>query len=295
MKTIVAASLLLFVAGSVLAQDAPNRSGDTKPSQESKRFNAQGSGISLLPGMPMMVGVRPGQPAKLGAVEPSRYQALPLLLRNDVRGELNISIPQREAIDELVKKDKPLGGKGRPLTISSHSGDENDIREQIQQMINSSLDESNKTTETVLHREQVQRLHQLDLQWRGALALADKSLIEPLNLSGDQQSKAAEYLQAYREQQSTISMEVYKDFMETQQQNDKDDNGGERKMISVRLKIPERKDMTPAQRIKFDEMDEKIEKIRKVQNAKALALLTPEQKAAWLKLQGKPFGFRARD
>ena len=293
MKSFVAASLLILTAGNALAQDAPNRSGDNKPGQETRRIPMPD--IKLLPGIPVFMGVRPGQPAKLGAVDPSHYQALPLLLRGDVRGEIGVSVAQRETIEELVKKDKPLGGRNRPLKIESHSGDETDVRDKIQQMINSSLDESNKTVETLLHRDQIQRLHQLDLQWRGGLALADKSVAEALNLSGDQQSKAAELLQVYREQQSAITMEVYKDFMDTQQQNDKGDNGEVRKMVSMRLRIPDRKEMTPTQRLKFDEMEEKIEKIRKTQNAQALALLAPEQKAAWQKLQGKPFSFRARD
>ncbi len=282
--------MLLGHTAAVFAQDVPINNSDKK-AQETKPFRPPANGISLLPGIPMFNGSRPGQSAKRGAVDPLRYNALSLLLRNDVRGEIGVSVTQREAIEEIGKqKSAP-----RPLRIEAKGGNETDIRQQIQQTMNASLEESNKTVEIVLHREQIQRLRQIDLRWRGALAIADKVVAEPLNMDAEQHRQASEYLQAYRDQQSAITMDAYKDFMQTQQQNGTDDNGGERKTISMRLRIPDRKEMTPAQRQKFDEMEEKIEKIRAEFNLKALALLTPEQKIAWTKLQGKPFAFRARD
>ena len=282
--------MLLGCTGTVLAQEIPGNDSDKRPAT-AKRFNPRADGISLLPGIPVFNGSRPGQPAKRGTVDPSRYNALSLLLRSDVRGEVGVNIPQREAIEEMGKKKSVP----RPLRIEAKGGNETDIRAQIQQTMNSSLDESNKTVEIFLSREQIQRLRQIDLRWRGGLAIADKAVAEPLNLDADQHRQASEYLQEYQDQQSAIMMDAYKDFMQTQQQNGTDDNGGERKTISMRLRIPDRKEMTPAQRQKFDEMEEKIEKIRAGLNLKALALLTPEQKAAYAKLQGKPFAFRARD
>lgn len=275
------------------AQDAPPAS-ERKPDKNSFKFEgAGGGGLSLMPGMPFMIGSRPGQPAKLGAVDPSYYKALPLLLRSDVRGELGISIPQREAIEDMVKKDKPLGGVGRPIRIEA--GNETDVKEQLRQAIASSLDSGNKAAESILRPAQVQRLRELDLRWRGALSFGDKSVADALELTPEQRTEAAELLQTYRQKQQEIIMDAYKDFMQTQENSDKGDNGETRKTVSMRLRIPDRKEMTPAQREKFEMMDEKIEKIRKEQNAKAIALLTPEQADKWKQMQGKPFAYRVHD
>jgi hypothetical protein len=292
----------LLVCGAILplsAQDAPPASppepppaSEGRPRPNGFKFDG-GGGIRLLPGMPMMLGSRPGQPAKFGAVDPSHYKALPLLLRSDVRGELGISIAQREAIDDLVKKDTPLGGPGRPIRIEARG--DTDPREQLQKMIAESLDSSNKAAEAILRPAQIKRLRELDLRWRGALALGDRIVAEFLELTPEQREQAAELLQEYRQKQQEITMEVYKDFMQTQENSDKGDNGEERRAVAVRLRIPDRQEMTPEQRAKFDSMDEKIEKIRKEQNAKALALLTPEQATKWKQMQGKAFAYRAHD
>lgn len=238
-------------------------------------------------------------PAKFGAIDPAYRNTAGLLLRNDVRTELVLSAKQREEVEAIEKGEKAAPPKPLKFEFSSHDGGSPEemrekVENQMREIMSSTMDDRNKKAETALRAEQVKRISELDLQWRGPLALVDSKLAEEFQLTAEQRQKVQEYYREYRTQQGKIMMEAMKDFTETQESNDSED-GNTRKSVAIRVRIPDPKDMTPKQKALFEKRDKDIEQARKAQGEKALALLNEEQKQHWQSFQGRKFTFRVVD
>lgn len=239
-------------------------------------------------------------PAKFGSIDPAYRNTAGLLLRNDVRSELVLSSKQREEVEALEKGERASAPKPLKFEFKSEDGPSSpeDIREkverQMREVVSSTMDDRNKKAEAALRAEQLRRLHQLDLQWRGPLALVDSKLAEELELSLEQRQKVQELYHEYRATQGKIMSEAMKEFTETQESNDSQD-GSERRSVAVRIRIPNEKEMTPKQKALFEKRDKDIEQARKAQGEKALAVLNDAQKQKWQSLQGRKFTFRLID
>jgi len=136
--------------------------------------------------------------------------------------------------------------------------------------------EVDKKIETILRKDQVARLHQLDLQWRGSLAFSDKKVADRFNLTPDQRSKVAAILADYKKAQTEMFTKSF---------------------ASLKPAAPEpgapptRPDPAVIEK-KIMEMQDELGVIRAAQGDKVIALLTDEQKAAWNAAQGEKFSFR---
>jgi hypothetical protein len=149
------------------------------------------------------------------------------------------------------------------------------FRQQIEQQRNQIQGGMEKGLKDLLRPEQVARLYQLDLQWRGVLSIADVKVAEEIEAS--QQTRAAitglvtEYQNRVRESRQQM-MQAFREQRQAATNNP--NQGGIRQdpMIAV-----ERADAAA----------------RKEAEEKALKALSPEERAGWTKVQGKPFTFRS--
>ena len=179
--------------------------------------------------------------SSLAALDPS-HSALPYLLkRNDVASEILLSQREREEMTAMQNPEFNLPKFLRP--------------------------------------EQIKRLNELDLQWRGPLVLSDAQISKPLDLTAEQKQQITALLEQYRTAQQKKFAEVNAAFP------------AQRGTTVSTAAAPDIKALTED----IAAGHESLAKTRQELGTKALTLLTPEQQAQWKTLQGKAFVFRKRD
>lgn len=228
-------------------------------------------------------------------LDPGASSVRTLLKRDDVKTEIALSQRQSEQLEEIAGKAqaearqksqgnlpdpaaalgslKDLSDEERNAKMQEMAQKQREARQANESAISAEVDDK---VETVLRKEQVARLHQLDLQWRGPLALSDKKVADRFNLTQEQRGKLTALLSEYRKSQTemfTNSFAAFKPAPNTPPQRlDKD-----------------------AIEAKLMEMQTNLDKVRTAQADKVLALLTDEQKTAWNAAQGTKFPFRKND
>ena len=227
-----------------------------------------------------------------GGVDPTHSSAMQLLQRNDVRNEIALDLKQQNALDELkTKSQQEFQTTMRTSIQESIKALQNVPQDQQQSQIQDRMDQFattvqtfqgdlDKRTEAILRPKQVRRLHELDLRWRGPMALSDPKVAEALKLSSEQTGKVSPLL---------------KEFMDLQQ----------KALTQAMMPATNQPDSgqpppaTPQERMQ--QMQKKIyaathtremEKTKKESETKILDLLTPAQKDQWTALQGARFAFR---
>ncbi|HLK61487.1 MAG TPA: Spy/CpxP family protein refolding chaperone, partial [Chthonomonadaceae bacterium] len=217
-----------------------------------------------------------------------------------VRSELLISAKQREQLTALdADAQKDLGQQMQTyfsqnfnpqdfqnLTPEERQAKGQEIQaktQEITQKFNEGLD---KRIEKILNGKatggvaQMDRLHQLDLQWRGPLALMDKTVATPLAVTPDQDAKIQAIFQDYQKANMDAMQKVMADLQNQNANGDAPPNPQtfrqemQKRMAAIR-----------------PEMD----KIKKEHGDKVVALLTPEQQQKWKDMQGRKFTFRTND
>jgi hypothetical protein len=111
-------------------------------------------------------------------------------------------------------------------------------------------EEAMKSASAFLKPEQVKRLHQIELQQRGANALSDPAIAKKLGVTDEQAAKV-----------KTILADSQAEMGEIRQSANGD----------------------------FQAMMPKIQALRKETNTKVMALMTEDQKKTWKEMTGEPF------
>jgi hypothetical protein len=176
-----------------------------------------------------------------------------MLLGNpDVHKELKLNEDQsakaREVSVSLFKKSKDEFAKFKDLTADQR-------REKFQELNKNTEMEINKSLKDVFTADQLKRLKQLDVQWRGVSAFMDPEIQKSLKLSEQQTAKL-----------KAINNDV----------------GAEMTKARKDGKAPPKEAMT------------KMEELRRDGVKKATATLNAEQLKAWKELTGEPFEFTFR-
>jgi len=114
-----------------------------------------------------------------------------MLRRPDVQTNIHLSVKQREELGDYLDANKPQMIRvevtnGSAPVVSGLSGE---------------LDEKVKS---ILKKEQLDRLAELDLQWRGYLAVSDPKVQELLNISNDSKDKIKELMGVYCSERDAI-------------------------------------------------------------------------------------------
>jgi hypothetical protein len=198
----------------------------------------------------------------LGA-SPAANHSRELLKRADVQKELGIDAYQKDALADMLRQsDQPI--VVHPVVeyqdISRLSDDERkrwqaDINRQAAEQTTHILNERRRMVEEILRPDQRKRLMEIDLQWRGLLALGDESLSERLGISSPFQQSIAVILSEFEAKRVGLSSP----------------SGKPEKTHSPRYET---------RRVLWQEAEQKV-----------LALLSDEEKSRWAQAVGKPFKF----
>src|SRR5579871_6160504 len=287
-----AAALTLALLPGVRAQQNPQPPDAKQKAQGVQPLNPFGSGSPLGQFAPLMMGFGS---IFGGTVDPTHSNAMNLLQRNDVRSELLLSAQQREKLDDL-KTNAQMDLIGRIIgSVSDFQGIQDAPQDQQLEQAKQGLSKLQDTLQTYQNDQdkeiakllnlkatggvtQVERLRQLDLQWRGPLALSEKKLAEELKLTPDQRTKASETLGDYMQAQGEAMMKAFQDVGKGVQENAQPGAnppgagfqfGGGFNPAEMQKKMQDAM------------QSDAVKKARKAAEKKVLETLTPEQKETW--------------
>ncbi|MCW3098652.1 MAG: Small-conductance mechanosensitive channel [Chthonomonadaceae bacterium] len=228
-----------------------------------------------------------------GGVDPTHSAAMQLLQRIDVRNEIGLDLKQQNALDDLRTKSQQEFQTTLQTNIQeSMKALQNVPQDQQQGQIQNRMDQFattiqsfqgdlDKRTEAILRPKQVTRLHELDLRWRGPLALCDPTVAATLKLTPDQTNKVNPLVKEYMDGQQKAMTQVMTPALAP---NGNGQDGGaatpQERMLQMQKKM-------------YDAMHSKeMEKAKTEIEAKLLDLLTPAQKDQWTSMKGAKFTFR---
>lgn len=164
--------------------------------------------------------------------DPSHSAVNYLLTRTDVRSELVITTKQREALEELNKKapqemmEKFRNSEAiqqiqekmremRNLPESERQVQREKMRQEMRQRgeqlmteFQTYQSELDKRAEAILTPAQIKRLYELDLQYRGGLALSEPKLGQEMELNPDQSQQVNKLIEEFRLKQREIVTEA---------------------------------------------------------------------------------------
>ena len=136
----------------------------------------------------------------------------------------------------------------------------------------------------ILTPKQFTRLKELDLQWRGPLAMGVKDVSEQAKLTKEQSPKVSDLLKEYRQEVGKQLNFGARNIVFNQKQGAPAPPAGDTKAPPP---------ATPAEmQVRLEKAKKEIEKARKSLGEKALKGVADEQRAQWATLTGKPFQFR---
>lgn len=281
---LLALALSIGLAGSALAQGAaPGGQAGPGGGQGGQVFGGFGG-----PGGMMMRG--PG-----GANNPMMSNPLGLLQRIEVQNELGLDLKQKRAIEALQgesensmrdKIQQTIQGAGvdfqsyRNASPQQRQQQMETMRQKMQELgpqiaaaVTSWQGELSDKIKAILKPEQVTRLYQLDKQRRGPLCMADAKVAEELELSPETRKLIQEAYTQNQQDTQKVTQEAFQSMRDANSQG----------------RPPQLPDFTS----KLSPWKQKMDKVRKAGEEKALAALTDEEKVAWKKAIGAPFTFRA--
>jgi hypothetical protein len=225
-----------------------------------------------------------------------------LIQRDDVRSELVISARQREQMDqerqkvfEQMRANRPDPSQFQNLSPEERRARMEEFRNQMQNQARTMNDQMAQKVEAVLTPAQQKRLGELDLQWRGPLALADEKVASIVRLTPDQQRQVGNIIAEYRTGQQQVMQNAFQGFGGRGQRGQGQGGdpgagpGGQGGQGGRPQFNPEE------MRTRMDTAQKEVEKIRKACGDKVVLLLSAEQKQTWKAAQGKPFTFRATE
>jgi hypothetical protein len=244
-------------------------------------------GISF--GGPGMGGANRGAFANLNLIDPGTSYLYALLKRIDVGSEIRLNARQREALEAAEKNQQEarqqqmkeaVGQLTQNLQNKSPEELKSIMQERsakMQEQSKNYADSRMKTLATILKPEQLARLKELDLQYRGPMAMGVNEIATLATLNREQSATVAGILKEYRQ--------------------------GVNKALGVGTRLtsfkpgsapaaaPPAAPNSEEERVRLVKAEKEIRKSRQALGAKALGALADPQRAQWSKLTGKPFEF----
>ena len=274
-----------------------------------------------------------------GFVDPGVSNTSNLLTRSDVRNELLLNGRQTETIANLqngypaammsglmttimgaMQKMQQDGGTLDPRSMSPDERQQmiTEMRDKMTESVTALQADQDKKSEAALTPAQTKRLKELDLQWRGPLALSDEKLGEKVALTPDQRTQFKAMLKELRDARVKAQTSAFmpggfpglpgatpnapapkpqagKTGTRGTAQTGKTNPAPNTPPDPAAAPTPG-SGFTPPTLEQMQQTNEatakQSEALLKAMDKKALLLLTPEQQAQWKLLQGKPFTFR---
>jgi len=199
-----------------------------------------------------------------------------MLRRTDVQTSIGMDLKQKQALADMIDP-----AKRQPMKLTFNSADGNDpeaMRKKLQDQVNSMQNDTNAKIKSVLRPEQFDRLVAIDLQWRGALALADSKVADKAGIEPAHRGEIEKISGEYQRERQEVLMEL---ATKDQEQSP----NGVRVMVRMNANPKELENpLSPAYK--------KLSAAKKAAEDKILKVLSPEERDSWTKLQGAPFSFR---
>jgi len=224
---------------------------------------------------------RPGSPSVIAnfvALPPSNPMGL--LVRPDVQSEIRLSLKQRRALAAL-QEEAQMAMRER---IAANFQDLRNLppeerRQRIQErrnalpaQISAFQGELSQKVKEILKEEQIQRLHELDLQYRGPLALADPQVAEGVKLSSESRSEIANIAAEYQQEAQKIVQQALQEWQ----------------TVGAPQGAP-----PPDFQNRLSPIGRKLHEARKKAEEEVVSVLTAEEWARWKQAQGRKFTFRS--
>jgi len=244
-------------------------------------------GISF--GVPPMGGVNRSAYANLNLIDPGTSYLYALLKRIDVASEIHLNARQREALEGAEKNQQEARQQQAKeamaqLTQNLQGKSQDELKTLMQERAAKMQEQSKNYTDsrmralaTILRPEQLARLKELDLQYRGPMAMGVNEIATLATLNREQSTSVAAILKEYR-------AGVYKSL------------GISTRLASLKpgaapTPPPPAAANSEEERVRLVKAEKEIRKSRQVLGARALGSLADPQRAQWQKLTGKPFEF----
>jgi predicted lipid-binding transport protein (Tim44 family) len=245
-----------------------------------------------------------------GMIDFTRSNERNLLKRADVRSELFIDSKQREQLANLETQGKQQmqqvvmqsamkafvnnpdlanigesiknSGNGAPPDLTGLKDALNTGFQQMQESLQVFQAGQDEKSEAVLRPKQLKRLHELDLQYRGLLALSERKVADSLKVTQDQRTVVEGALKDYMDAQMKAMQPIMNQAAQLGQQAAT--NGGQ---------PPAGFNPQAIQKNVNDLLNsDELKKARAAAEDKVKASLTPEQRTAWTGMLGQKFVFR---
>jgi hypothetical protein len=212
--------------------------------------------------------------------QPNMSNTLGLLMRPEVQNEIRLDLRQRNALAQVqdnarnraMQRIRDQFQQMRNLSPEERRQRMQNMRNEMMTQMQQFQGEINEQLKQLLRENQLERLHQLDLQWRGPMAMADPKVAEEIKLS---QKSRAEINKIFSEYQRSVG-EVFRGAFEQWQQQ-----GGPRGGAPM-----------PDFQSRLSPLRQKVDELKKSSEQQVLELLTPEERSRWNAALGEPFRFR---
>jgi len=232
----------------------------------------------------------PGGPGRFGMMralpdhDPLVSHVMELLNRPDVQVGIHLDMKQRASLAEFQGQAQQMVAQQmaqffqemRQNRAQGVPQDRTTFFQQIQEQRTAAQAKAADNLPKILRPEQIARLHELDLQWRGVLALGDAKVAEEAGISAEHRNAIQNLAQEYRTKSRELRMQFFQNMRAAWR-------GPAAQTQTPQAAGP----TTPAA------LDRADLAARKEFEDKALAILSPQEKARWQKIQGEPFTFRA--
>ena len=231
-----------------------------------------------------------------GGTDPTHSSAMQLLQRTDVRNEIGLDLKQQIALDDLrTKSQQEFQTTMRSSVQESMKALRNVPQDQQMDQIQNRMDsfattiqtfqgDVDKRTEVILLPKQAKRLHELDLRWRGTLALSDPKVAAALKLTPEQNAKSSALVKEFMELQQKALMQTMAPAISP---NGAGQDGGA---------VTQQGRMQQMQKKMNEALHSKeMEKAKSDAEVKLMEVLTPAQKEQWTTSLGAKFMFRKNE
>lgn len=212
---------------------------------------------------------------------PEAPTLMSLVRRPEVQNELKLDLKQRNALEEAAPSKTPITIKATASSHDPNADQSSDIKRQIDDQMAALRDGMEGKLKAILRPEQMKRLHELDLQWRGALALAEDRTAKEVELTPPHHSEIAKIAEQYQAERQQIMQALIEKNAQVEENSD-----GANTFKAIRIgKMPDLSNP-------LDPDVQKMNALKKSAEKKILAVLNEEEAARWKAVQGTPFTFR---
>jgi hypothetical protein len=203
--------------------------------------------------------------------------SMALIRRTEVQNHLRLTLPQKQALAEMLNDPSRAGV--RFSVRSEGPPDQKQMEEDLRKQFEAHQKGVNDQLAKILRPEQMTRLIELGLQWRGSMALNDPKIAEKIGLNGEQRTQIARIVAEYQLEKARVMQALT-------QKSEENSPDGSAKRVMMRLNMSELDNpLSPARKA--------LEAARDRAEKQIMSLLTDRQRESWKQAQGEPFTFKA--